>query len=632
MKNKTTRLRFEEEELANKPVARAAKKAERAADKADAAKARLPTKNKLKHEKDKAADRKEQLRFGKKDNSKDADSSQKTSGQANKKAVPDRKKPASKKGGKQKAGTAGVNEHLRFDDSAVDVVSPGSRISRTASHAVTGTLAGRVHHEIAENEDDNVGVQAAHQSEEFAEGAARTVSNVRYGHKLKAYQKAARLDRKADKANVEALYQQAVTDNPEIASNPISRWKQRQEIKKQYYAAKAAQGAASGSKAASGAAKGTEKTAQGAKTLLERLKEFAVRHTHAMIIILVFALLFLMISGAFSSCSAVVQGGTSSLLGTSFTATDEDITGTNEDYKALEAALKNEIDNIESTHPGYDEYRYQLDEINHNPYELTAYLTVLFEDYTRAEVQETLQALFDRQYTLTLEEEVEVRTRTETRTHTVTDPETGETSEEEYEVEVEYNYYILNVTLRNNGLGTAIATSGLTEDQQERYNILLQTQGNRPYLFEDDIYATPTGPYTDYDIPGEALTDEKFANMIHEAEKYLGFPYVWGGSSPSTSFDCSGFVCWVINNCGNGWNVGRTTANGLMSSCDIIPASEAQPGDLIFFQGTYDTAGASHVGIYVGGGMMIHCGNPISYASIETSYWQSHFYAYGRIR
>lgn len=259
MKNRTTRLRFEEEELANKPVAHAAKKAERAADKADAAKARLPTKNKLKHEKDKAADRKEQLRFGKKDNSKDADVSQKTSGQASKKAVPDRKKPAGKKGGKQKIGTADVNEHLRFDDSAVDVVSPGSRISRTASHAVTGTLAGRVHHEIAENEDDNVGVQAAHQSEEFAEGAAQTVSNVRYGHKLKAYQKAARLDRKADKANVEALYQQAVTDKPEIASNPISRWKQRQEIKKQYYTAKAAQGAAAGSKTAGGAAKGTEK-------------------------------------------------------------------------------------------------------------------------------------------------------------------------------------------------------------------------------------------------------------------------------------------------------------------------------------------------------------------------------------
>ena len=632
MKNKTTRLRFSEEELENKPVARAAKKAERTANKADAAKARLPTKNKLKHEEDKIADRKEQLRFGKKYNSKGADASQKASDQTKKAAVPNQKKTVDKKGIKQKTDAAGINKHLRFDDSAIDVVSPGSHIGRTASHAVTGILAGRVHHEISESEDDNVGVQAAHQSEEFAEGAARTVSNVRYGHKLKAYQKAARLDRKADKANVEALYQQSVADNPEIASNPISHWKQRQEIKKQYYAAKATQGAAAGSKSAGSAAKGTEKTAQGTKTLLGRVKEFAAQHTPAMIIILVFALLFLMVSGVFSSCSAMLQGGTGSLLGTSFTATDEDITGANTDYKALENALQSEIDNIESTHPGYDEYRYQLDEINHNPYELTAYLTVLFEDYTRAEVQETLQALFDRQYTLTLEEKVEVRTRTETHTHTVTDPETGETSEEEYEVEVEYNYYILNVTLRNNGLGTAIFACGMTEDQQERYNILLQTQGNRPYLFEDDIYANSTGPYTDYDIPGEALTDEKFANMIREAEKYLGFPYVWGGSSPSTSFDCSGFVCWVINHCGNGWNVGRTTANGLMGCCDIIPASEAQPGDLIFFQGTYDTAGASHVGIYVGGGMMIHCGNPISYASVQTSYWQSHFYAYGRIR
>ena len=347
---------------------------------------------------------------------------------------------------------------------------------------------------------------------------------------------------------------------------------------------------------------------------------------------LVLVLLVVMIMGAFSSCSAMLQGGTGSVLGTSFTAADEDITGANADYQALEAALQQQIANMESTHPGYDEYRYQLDEINHNPYELTAYLTVLFEDYTRAEVQDALRALFERQYTLTLEEEVETRTRTETHTRTVTDPETGDTSEEEYEVEVEYDYYILNVTLKNNGLGAAIAASGLTEDQQERYEILLQTKGNRPYLFGDDIYANSSGEYLDYDIPGEALTDEKFANMIREAEKYLGMSYVWGGSTPSTGFDCSGFVCWVINNSGNGWNVGRTTANGLMSSCDIIRASEAQPGDLIFFQGTYDTAGASHVGIYVGNGMMIHCGNPISYASIETNYWQSHFYCYGRIR
>ena len=387
-----------------------------------------------------------------------------------------------------------------------------------------------------------------------------------------------------------------------------------------------------GAKSAGGTAGGTKKAARGAGTILERLKELAVRHSHALWLVLIFAFLLMMISGMFSSCSAMLEGGTVSVLGTSFTAEDEDIIGANDDYRALEEELQRQLDRIETDHPGYDEYRYQLDEINHNPYELTAYLTVSFEDYTRAEVQLALQELFQRQYKLTLREEVEVRTRTETRTHTSTDPETGETTEEEYEVEVEYNYYILHVTLTNHSLGSAIEAGGLSADQQERYEILLQTKGNRPYLFGDDIYANSSGEYLDYDIPGEALTDEKFANMIREAEKYLGMPYVWGGSSPATSFDCSGFVCWVINNCGNGWNVGRTTANGLMSSCDIIRASEAQPGDLIFFQRTYDTAGASHVGIYVGNGMMIHCGNPISYASIETNYWQSHFYCYGRIR
>ena len=343
----------------------------------------------------------------------------------------------------------------------------------------------------------------------------------------------------------------------------------------------------------------------------------------------------MIICSMFSSCTAMFQGGAQVVLGTSFTAEDEDIIGADNDYKALEAALRSKINNIERTHSGYDEYRYDLDEINHNPYELAAYLTVQFEDYTRSEVQGTLQRLFDQQYELTLTEEVEIRTRTETRTgtYTWTDPETGETYEEEYEyeVEVEYEYYILNVKLENKGLNRVIGSSGMSEDEMERYAVLLQTNGNRPDIFGDDIYAV-TGEYTDYDIPGEALTDTRFANMIREAEKYLGYPYVWGGSSPSTSFDCSGFVSWVINNCGNGWSVGRLTANGLMGVCDIIPRSSAKPGDLIFFQGTYDTSGASHVGIYVGDGMMIHCGNPISYASIESSYWQSHFYCFGRIR
>lgn len=586
MKKRTTRLHFSEKDLENAAVSRAAKKAERAADRAEAAKARLPTKGKLRDEKEKTAFYGEQLRFGKKD----------------------------------------------FSDVGEEIASPGRPTGRSALHAAAGMLSARAHREIADHEDDNAGVQAAHQSEELAEGAGRVIDHASYSRKLKNYRKAVRLEKKADKANVEALFQKSMADNPEAASNPLSRWKQRQEIKKQYAAAKSSRSAAVGAKSAGGTAKGTKKAAKGAGTVLERLKEFAARHSHALWLVLIFAFLLMMISGMFSSCSAMLEGGTVSVLGTSFTAEDEDIIGANDDYRALEEELQRQIDRIETDHPGYDEYRYQLDEINHNPYELTAYLTVSFEDYTRAEVQSALQELFQRQYTLTLREEVEVRTRTETRTHTSTDPETGETTEEEYEVEVEYNYYILHVTLTNHSLGSAIEEGGLTADQQERYEILLQTKGNRPYLFGDDIYANSSGEYLDYDIPGEALTDEKFANMIREAEKYLGMPYVWGGSSPSTGFDCSGFVCWVINNSGNGWNVGRTTANGLMDCCDIIPLSEAEPGDLIFFQGTYDTAGASHVGIYVGDGMMIHTGNPTSYASIETSYWQSHYYCYGRIR
>ena len=408
-------------------------------------------------------------------------------------------------------------------------------------------------------------------------------------------------------------------DNPDAASNPISRWKQKQAIKKEYAAAKAGKGTAKET-----AAKATKKAAQSTKTITEKAMEFCTTHSKTILFVLIAGLLFMILSGMFSSCSAMFQGGTQIVLGTSFTAKEEDIIGADNDYKALEAALRNEINNIERTHSGYDEYRYDLDEINHNPYELAAYLTVKFEDYTRDEVQATLQWLFEQQYELTLTEVVEIRTRTTSST----DPGTGETTTEEED----YEYYILKVKLRNKGLNSVISNSGLSEDDMERYRILLQTRGNRPDIFGNDIYATPGGEYTDYDIPGEALTDTRFANMIREAEKYLGYPYVWGGSSPSSSFDCSGFVSWVINNCGNGWSVGRLTANGLMGVCDIIPKSSAKPGDLIFFQGTYDTSGASHVGIYVGNGMMIHCGNPISYASIESNYWQQHFYCFGRIR
>ena len=435
---------------------------------------------------------------------------------------------------------------------------------------------------------------------------------------------------------MEALYQRQRHNDPSPSSNPISKWRQKQELKKRYMEAKAS-GRAGAS--ASGAAKGGKKTAEGTRSVMDKGIEFVKEHPKAILIIGALGLLVMLISGMFTSCTAMFAGSGNAVMGTSYTAEDADITGTDADYSALEAALNSQINSIESTNPGYDEYRYDLAEIGHNPYELAAYLTVLFEDYTRAEAQSTLQSLFAQQYTLTLTPEVEIRTRTETRTGTTTstDPETGETttSTYTYEVEVEYEYHILNVKLTNKGLGAVVRGSGLTKEQTDRYDVLMTTSGNRSELFGEDVYGVSGGEYTDYDIPGEALTDERFRKMITEAEKYLGYPYVWGGSSPSTSFDCSGFVSWVINNCGNGWSVGRLGAKGLKGICDIIPPDQAKPGDLIFFHHTYDApdpSDATHVGIYVGNGMMIHCGNPISYASIESSYWQNHFLCFGRLR
>ncbi len=516
--------------------------------------------------------------------------------------------------------------------------APGSaknpaNAARTMTHTPAAAVSGKLHQAVnSNNEDRNVGVDAAHFTEGTAEGTVHAADHMVYRHKLKKYSKAQKLEAKVDKANMEAMFQEAMQDNPGAASNPFSRWRQRQEIKKQYAAMKAGQDAAH----TGAAAKDSKRFMDTLKETGERLLQFVKNHSHIIILMLCAGLMVLVISGMVSSCSMMMNSMGNTILGTSFTAEDEDLQGADADYEALETALRNRINNIESEYPGYDEYRYNLAEIGHNPYELAALLTVEFENYTRSQVQAELQRIFGEQYELTLEEEVEIRTRTETRTGTssYTDPETGETYEEdyEYEVEVEYEYYILNVTLTNTGIGVVARGSGLTDDQLERYDVLMETRGNRDDLFGDVNFAVPGSEYLDYDIPGEALTDEKFRRMIEEAEKYLGCPYVWGGSSPSTSFDCSGFVSWVINHSGNGWNVGRSTANGLMGYCDIIRKSEAKPGDLIFFQGTYNTSGASHVGIYVGGGMMIHCGNPISYASIETSYWQQHYYCMGRIR
>ena len=493
-------------------------------------------------------------------------------------------------------------------------------------------LSAKAHQSVRNaDQDNNSGVEAAHFTEGSAEGAARAGYRFQYGRKLRQYKKLERLEKKADKDAVDSIFAERMKSDPQAGSNLFSRWRQKQAIKKEYAAAKA------GAAAAENTVAGTAKAAQGTASMTEKAFQFVQSHSHIIIGIAAVGLLVLVIAGSVSSCSVLINGGGNVVLGTSYTAEDEDLKGVETDYTKLEDKLRKQIDRIETDHPGYDEYRYNLAEIGHNPYELASLLTVEFENYTRSQVQARLQSIFEAQYELKLVEKVEIRTRKETRVGYSYNPITGTGHTYTYQVTVQYEYKILNVTLLNRGVDYVARNSGLTDDQLQRYEVTLDCRGNRDDLFAGIAFATPdgagsSGEYQDYDIPGEALTDEKFRKMITEAEKYLGYPYVWGGSSPSTSFDCSGFVSWVINHCGNGWNVGRQTANGLMGKCDIIPKSEAKPGDLIFFQKTYNTSGASHVGIYVGNGMMIHCGNPISYASIETNYWRQHYYCMGRIR
>ena len=637
MADKARRLHFTEDELSDRDIRRAAKKADKAADKADRANEKLPTKRRVRIIRDSGRAEAVDERLS----DKLHQSRQSSKADREKEKAPSRRKPrTTARGGKvettaeclsdklrpERQSTKAARGKLRIEVTEVTARKPGAggraavNAPAAALHAARNTVRDAVGRSDNEGEG-NSGADALQSGESTVRNTGNIVNNRQYSHKLKQYDKAARLERKSDAANVEALYRRERHNDPSPSSNPISKWRQKQELKKRYMEAKA-----SGKAGASGAAKGGKKTAEGTKSVVDKGIEFVKEHPKAVLIVGALGLLVMLIAGMFSSCTAMFAGSGNAVLGTSYTAEDADITGTDADYSALETALDNQISNIESTHPGYDEYRYDLAEIGHNPYELASYLTVLFEDYTRAEVQSTLQSLFAQQYTLTLTPEVEVRYRTETRT---------DSEGNDYDVEVPYNYYILNVKLTNKGLGAVIRDSGLTTEQADRYDVLMTTNGNRSELFGEDVYGVSGGEYTDYDIPGEALTDEKFRRMITEAEKYLGMPYVWGGSSPSTSFDCSGFVSWVINHSGNGWSVGRLGAKGLKGICDIIPPDQAKPGDLIFFHHTYDApdpSDATHVGIYVGDGMMIHCGNPISYASTESSYWQSHFLCFGRIR
>jgi len=520
--------------------------------------------------------------------------------------------------------STGKNEvRLYFEET--DKPKPPSKLHHAVKTIPQRELLNKIHKEIREGEQDNVGVEAAHKTEQGMEFGARRIHSGYRSHKLKPYQTLAKAEKQTVKAEVNYLYKKSLRDNPKVSANPISRWQQKQAIKKQYIANRYGKGA----KTAHQTAKNTKTAVKKTTSATEKITQFIVRNKKGILIALGIGAVLMFLISAISSCSIMMEGGFQSIVGTSYTSEDEDIIAVDDDYTLLERALQARINNIESEYSGYDEYQYHLDEIGHNPFTLASYLTAKLQVYKRSEVQDELRVLFDEQYSLTTHEEIEVRYRTETRTDTWMDEE-GNIHSDTYTVEVPYDYYILHITLKNKDI-SIIADSHLTGEQYEMFSVYMETQGNKSYLFEGNIYAPNMGEYTDYDIPPDALTDPAFAALIHEAEKYLGYPYVWGGSSPSTSFDCSGFVCWVLNQSGV-YSISRTTAQGIFNQCAIIPPSEARPGDIIFFTGTYASSGAvSHVGIYVGNGMMIHCGNPIQYTSVNSTYWTQHFYAYGRL-
>ena len=516
---------------------------------------------------------------------------------------------------------------LRFEE--VEKQRGKEILPKKAGRRMVQTASAAVHSKMYQVEEENVGTKAAHRTELATEATATMAAHAaRVHHQNAPYKKVEKLQQQVNQANVNAAYRAAVRDNPELQTNNVKRFVQKQRIKRQY-AKEYRKAQKAGSKGSAAAKKAKDAVSSTGQAVITAIKN----HKGGLVVIGALVLLVIMVFSSLSSCSVMMEGAMGSILGTSYTSEDPDILQTESNYTALESELRNELANIERTYSGYDEYRYDVDNIGHNPNELISYLTAKFDAFTPEQVQAELEAIFEKQYSLTTRAETEIRYRTETRTGTTTstDPVTGETTTEEYtyEVEVPYEYHILYVTLRNKGFGTA-AVEGLTEEQKERYAATLSMKGNKPYLFGNDIYANESAG-EDYDIPGEALADPDFAALITEAEKYLGFPYVWGGSSPSTSFDCSGFVCYVFSNSGV-HNLPRTTAQGIYNQCAHIAPSEAKPGDIIFFTGTYDSPGpVSHVGIYVGNNMMIHCGSPIQYVRTDSSYWTQHFYAFGRL-
>ena len=532
------------------------------------------------------------------------------------------------------------SQHLRFGKAEI-TPDEASRMTKQQKRAMYAAAAARsaVHREVDQYEDDNVGTQALSEGEKAA-GNVRDISKSIYARKLK--KKAKMQGKKGAKTAKSSLQKPTAAQDAgasgtgEGGSNWLSRWRQKQDIQKSYRAATRSGGTAAqtagGQKAASGgvpaAKSGMEQVIDKGKsvvsTAVNGIANFAKSNAHVLLIVGVFLLLLLLVMSAFSSCSILFSGTTQVSGQTIYTAEDRDIRGAETDYKKLEKELDKKIKRTPTDHPGYDEYRYHLDAIEHDPWQLTSFLTTLYDDYTRSEVQAKLKETFAKQYKLTTWVEVQTRYRTVV----MIDIFTGIP----YTVQVPYEYRIFHTKLVNKGLEVVIREE-LDNDQWKRYEIFQDTLGGRPYLFKGGL--PPGGsdgsgaPGIDYQVPAEALTNSEFAAIYKEAQKYVGTPYVWGGSTPETGFDCSGYVCWVYNQ--NGYNVGRTTANGLWNKSQHISEAEAKPGDLVFFEGTYDTPGKSHVGIYLGNGMMVSAGDPIKYANIHSSYWQKYLSGFGRL-
>lgn len=582
MSKRSPRLQFTEEELSAPKVATAAGKAEKRVDKLEKAEQKIP------------------------------------------------KKVVKRKMHTVDPASGAVTTRILFEET--DKKRPPSKLTHKVLDAPGRTLSSAAHREIRESEEDNVGVEAANKLETMAEHSVRFAESAHHSHKLKPYRRAERAEKTADSANLKALYKNAEAQNPESFSNPYSRWQQRRAIRKEYAAAKAGTAAQNTVKAGETTAKAAKRAAEDGK----KAGEFIARHKKGFLIAGAIGLMLVMLLNVVSSCSVLVQGGTSAIGISTYPSEDADMLAAEAQYCAMEAELQTKLDNYEADHD-YDEYHYDLDEISHDPYVLISAITAMRGGAWKVdEVGGVLQMLFDKQYILTetVESETRYRTETETGSYPYYDDTTGQwiTVEYEYEVQVPYTYTICTVKLENFNL-SHVPVYIMSQDQLSLYATYMATLGNRPDLFTDSEYIGKyyTTQHPNYEIPPEALEDEQFAAIIKEAEKYIGFPYVWGGSSPATSFDCSGFVSYVYNNCGVGWNFGRLGAEGLRQMCAYVSPANAKPGDLIFFQGTYDTAGASHVGIYVGNSQMLHCGDPIQYSDISFSYWQQHFYQFGRL-